>query len=40
MSHRDFGDAMTMGECVAEVDVMPDGSIWDEDEQHFGPGNW
>jgi serine phosphatase RsbU (regulator of sigma subunit) len=34
---RDFDDAMTVEEYIVEVDVQPDGSIVDEDGNHFGP---
>ena len=33
---RDFGDAMTVEEYVDEVDILPDGSFFDADDNHFG----
>jgi hypothetical protein len=33
---RDFGDAMTVEEFIVEVDVRHDGSIVDQDGEHFG----
>ncbi len=33
---RDFEDAMTVEEYIVEVDVLPDGSIVDEHDNHFG----
>lgn len=33
---REFDDAMTMEEYVVPVDVMRDGSVWDETGRHFG----
>jgi hypothetical protein len=33
---RDFEDATTIEEYVVEVDVLPDGSIIDESDNHFG----
>jgi hypothetical protein len=33
---RDFEDAMTVEEYIAEVRVLPDGSIMDERGNHFG----
>jgi hypothetical protein len=35
-SERDFEDAMTVEEYVAEVRVLSDGSIMDERGNHFG----
>ena len=35
---RDFDDAMTVEEYIVEVDVLPDGSIVDADDNHFGAG--
>ena len=35
-SERDFEDAMTVEEYIAEVRVLPDGSIMDERGNHFG----
>jgi hypothetical protein len=32
---RDFEDAMTVEEYIVAVDVLPDGSILDEDGNHF-----
>lgn len=32
---RDFDDAITIEEYIVEVDVWPDGSITDEDGNHF-----
>ncbi len=32
---RDFEDAITVEEYILEVDVLPDGSISDEDGNHF-----
>lgn len=39
-NQRDFDDAMTVEEYVEEVDVLPDDSIWDKDDRHFGHENW
>jgi hypothetical protein len=33
---RDFEDAMTIEEYIAEVDVLPDGSIVDAEGNRFG----
>ena len=33
---RDFEDAMTVEDYILHVEVLPDGSIWDEDGNHFG----
>ena len=35
VGQRDFEDAITIEEYVVEVDVLPDGSITDEDGNHF-----
>lgn len=35
-NQRDFEDAVTIDEYVVEVEVQPDGSIVDEDDNHFG----
>jgi hypothetical protein len=35
---RDFDDAMTVEEYIVEVDVLPDGSIVDAADNHFGAG--
>jgi hypothetical protein len=32
---RDFDDAITIEEYIVEVDVWPDGSITDEDGNHY-----
>lgn len=32
---RDFEDAMTIEEYVVEVDVLPDGSFIDSEDNHF-----
>jgi hypothetical protein len=37
VGQRDFEDAITIEEYVVEVRVLPDGSITDEDGNHF-PG--
>jgi sugar lactone lactonase YvrE len=37
---RDFEDAMTVEEYVIDVDVLPDGSVVDEDGNLFGKDNW
>ena len=37
---RDFEDAMTVEDYILPVDVLPDGSILDEDGNHFGKKNW
>jgi hypothetical protein len=37
---REFEDAMTVEEYILPVDVSVDGSIWDEDGNHFGNGNF
>ena len=36
---RSFEDAMTVEEYVVEVDVLPDGSVVDEEGNHFGKDN-
>jgi hypothetical protein len=36
---RDFDDAMTVEEFIVEVDVLPDGSVVDADDNHFGAKN-
>jgi hypothetical protein len=36
---REFDDAMTVEEYVAEVDVLPDGSVIDEEGNHFSAVN-
>ena len=33
---REFEDAISVEEYVVEVDALPDGSIVDEDGNHFG----
>jgi hypothetical protein len=33
---RDFDDAMTVEDYILPVDVLPDGSILDEDDNFFG----
>jgi hypothetical protein len=33
---RDFDDAMTVEDYILPVDVLPDGSILDEDDNCFG----
>ena len=33
---RDFDDALTVEDYILAVDVLPDGSIVDEDDNHFG----
>ena len=35
-SERDFDDAMTIEDYVLPVDVLPDGSVLDEDGNCFG----
>lgn len=36
VGERDFDDAMTVEEYVVDVDVQPDGSVCDENDQRFG----
>lgn len=38
VGERDFEDAITIEEYIVEVDVGPDGSITDEDGNHFFKG--
>ncbi len=33
---REYDDAMTVEEYIVEVDVLPDGSIVDSEDNHFG----
>jgi hypothetical protein len=33
---RDFEDALTVKDYILPVDVLPDGSLLDEDGNHFG----
>lgn len=35
-----FEDAVAISEFVVEVDVLSDGSIVDQEENHFGKDNW
>jgi hypothetical protein len=37
---RDFDDAMTVEDYILPVDVLPDGSILDEDGNCFGKKDW
>ena len=37
---RDFEDAMTVEDYILPVDVLPDGSIVDEDGNCFGKKDW
>ncbi|HEV2692851.1 MAG TPA: hypothetical protein VG347_08125 [Verrucomicrobiae bacterium] len=37
---RDFDDAMTVEDYILPVDVLPDGSIVDEDGNCFGKKDW
>lgn len=37
---RDFEDAMTVEEYVVAVDVLPDGSVTDEEGNCFGNDDW
>lgn len=37
---RDFDDAMTVEDYILPVDVLPDGSILDEDGKCFGKKDW
>jgi len=37
---RSFEDAMTVEEFVVDVNVLPDGSVVDEADNHFGKDNW
>ena len=37
---RDFDDAMTVEDYILPVDVLPDGSILDEDGNLFGKKDW
>ena len=37
---RDFDDAMTVEDYILPVDVLPDGSIIDEDGNYFGKKDW
>ena len=37
---RDFEDAMEVEDYILAVDVMPDGSILDEDGNRFGKKDW
>lgn len=37
---RDFDDAMTVDDYILPVDVLPDGSILDEDGNRFGKKDW
>ena len=37
---RDFEDAMTVEDYILPVDVLPDGSILDEDDNCFGKKDW
>lgn len=36
---REYDDAMTVEEYIVEVDALCDGSIVDEDDNVFGPGD-
>src|SRR5665213_903195 len=40
VGERDFDDAMTVEDYILPVDVLPDGSILDEDENCFGIKDW
>ena len=35
---RDLDEAISVEEYIVEVDVLPDGSIVDADDNHFGAG--
>jgi hypothetical protein len=37
---RDFEDAMTVEDYILPVDVLPDGSVRDEDGNCFGKKDW
>jgi hypothetical protein len=37
---RDFEDAMTVEDYILPVDVLPDGSVLDEDGNCFGKKDW
>ena len=37
---RSFEDAMTVEDYLVKVTVLPDGSIVDEVDNHFGAGTW
>ncbi|MGH7953769.1 MAG: hypothetical protein ACREFE_17870 [Limisphaerales bacterium] len=37
---REFEDAMTVEDYILPVDVLPDGSILDENGNHFGKKDW
>jgi hypothetical protein len=37
---REFEDAMTVEDYILTVDVLPDGSIVDEDGNRFGKKTW
>jgi hypothetical protein len=37
---RDFDDAMTVEDYILPVDVLPDGSVLDEDGNCFGKKDW
>ena len=39
VGEREFEDAMTVEEYVVEVDILSDGSIVDESDNHFGKKN-
>jgi len=36
LGERDFEDALTVSEFAAAVDLFPDGSVCDENDQLFG----
>ena len=37
---RDFDDALTIEDYILPVDILPDGSIIDEDGNHHGKKDW
>lgn len=37
---REFEDAMTVEEYIRPVGVLADGSVIDENDNHFGANNW
>lgn len=37
---RDFDDALSVEDYILPVIVLPDGSIVDEDGNHFGKKDW
>ena len=37
---RDFEDAMTVEDYILPVDVLPDGSVLDDDGNYFGKKDW